>query len=327
MSEILGEIEQVKNFIRGGREILNMEGERNLKQTFFLAGIQTIIPQEIFESGFLHNPSRQTVLKRQINHQVRLNDIIDFQGADNGNIQDLIQETADKETEAKHLLDESIDQLPEGEREGTRMVIENSVQEVKFVEEWIREKQNAKNISLVDVDTYRSLTNIISIVASVSTIFGPEVLANRTAPLDNKNLTIQDILDKYAWVFGTSPENNIERAIMIMFHTVMDGQLSDDWHDKYIDKAMHVPSFGRIVARMNGGNKKLAERDINRMREEHRAKARELGLGRIATHGVSKIISLAEAMKKRSVNGAKRFGKTPPLTIRERAYAEGRFDK
>ena len=262
MSEIPGEIEQVRNFIRGGREILTMGGEKNLKQTFFLAGIQTIIPQEIHESGFLQNPARQTVLKRQLNHQVRLNDMIDFQGADNGDIQDLIQVTTERETEAKTLLNESIDKLPEEEREGTRAVIENSIREVKFVEEWIREKQTAKNISLADVNIYRGLTNIISIVASVSTVFGPEVLANRTTPLDNEKLTIQDVLDKYAWAFGTSPENNIERAIMIMFHTVMDGQLSDDWHDKYIDKAMHVPSFGRIVARMNGGDKKLAEREI-----------------------------------------------------------------
>lgn len=323
-----GEVAQFRNFVNSRLEMKRMEQPPGKGLSVLLSGLQTIIPNEVRETGIMQNPDHLATVQNMLTYQIRINDRIDFEGVGRSDIADLIDTTRAREEEAKNKFETTLSKLPDVQRADIENVTQTTINEITYVENWIRQKRDAKEITFKDVDTYRQLVNAISTVGDLAAIFGSDKFPGNlihnpdTASVQN----IQDVIDKYAWMFGNNPNSNLERTAMIAFHLAMDGQISDDWQDRRIDLKMHVPSYGVFAMRMHGGDRYYANKFLKNLRAQHRNQARELGLGRLPTKAVSTFLSWAMVVKRHGTNNAGKFGLMDRLPLRERAYAQGRFD-
>lgn len=290
-SELPGEFKQIKNFLDAKKRLKDVPNRRG-PQTTILLGLMTIIPEEVKSSGILENQQRLAAIGAIVNYSISLNDRLDFEGAKRTDISDLMQEAKNREVSTRAKLDAVLTNLPEAESKQVKDSIDVAVEEIEFTEKWIREKRDNNTISFSDIDRYRNLVNAIINVATTSVIFGRENLSPQKQIVNNKNITIEDLADKYAWVMGDNPSNNVARAVMIMHNVAMAAQIVDDWSGRVIDELLNIPSYASGALRMTDNDKLAAKVILNRKRNEHKAKARALGLGTIATEGPIMLTSI-----------------------------------
>ena len=304
------EVSQIKNFVKGGNEIRGLGPESGKKLKFLLLGLHTIVPQELQESGILNNKPHAAAVSSLLDYQVSLNDVMDFKGMKEPT-PDLVNLANEREQVSRDKFDKSLEVLPEDKRGFIEEVSENAIREVTFIETWIRNVRDNQRATFNDVDLYRKLVNAVSTVCDVATIFGPEKFAGKLNTIPEKELTMQSIIDKYAWVFSTSPNDEIERATMIAFNTTMDVQVADDWQDRDIDEAMSIPSYGTAAIlryESDEPGKKEAKRFLKQIKDDYRNKAKELGLGKISADGLSKAMSALERAKRSYMHFDKKMG-------------------
>jgi hypothetical protein len=327
MVEVAGklpsEFRQIGNFLNAKSKLKNVPNLRG-SQTTILLGLMTIIPEEVKLSGILENPQRLAVIGAIVNYQIALNDRLDFEGAKRTDISDLMQEARNREVSARTKLDTMLINLPEAESKQAKDGIDVAVGEIEFTEKWIREKR--------DIDRYRNLVNAALNVATISVLFSREKLPLQEQIGNNENTTIEDLADKYAWVMGDNPSNNVERAVMIMHNVVMAAQIVDDWHGRNIDELLNIPSYASGALKMADGDKKTAKAVLNRKRSEYKAKARALGLGTIATEGpimLTSILSGAYSFLVKRARSSELLRKklNYRFALRETGFMSGKLDK
>ncbi|MDO8577190.1 MAG: hypothetical protein Q7R82_02490 [Candidatus Daviesbacteria bacterium] len=306
MAELIGyiskEARQVGNALLTGRDIfIGFKKEKhkpNMFQSVTLVGLSALIPEDVKASGILKNPARISAINAIEQYIVVLNDRIDFEGSGRQDIGDLIRPIHDLERSRRVELDQALVVLPENEQEWVRRNTETAISEIEFVEAWIREKQETNNISFSDVDSYRATVNAVYEVAGSSVIFGPGHLQDRVTPNEGQ-MNIQKVIDKYAWLSGTQPRNEIERAMMASHNMLMAMQIIDDRAGVDIDQLLKVPTYAIVALRVSEGDKKSARTLLNLKEKEYKEKAVELGAGLGGGEVVLRAFALAEAVLNR----------------------------
>lgn len=287
------EVQQIKNAVSAVNEIRKALYKPKRAQSLIIVGFSSVIPEQVKSSGILNNPQRIEVVDAAEQYMVGLNDRLDYEGSGRDDIAGLIKDIKDKEASKKTALDTALDKLPEGEQKWARENIHTAVEEVEFVEDWIRRKRDTNNITFTDVDIYRNVVNAISNVALSSIIFGPESLKDRVQPIKGER-NIQSIIDKYAWVSGRNPQNEIERGVMIAHNVAMAVQITDDWKGRDIDRILNIPTYALSVLKSVGDVKSVAKAWLYDERDKYIERARELGLGRIGTEAPLTLATLME---------------------------------
>lgn len=285
MRELVGgiprELQQIKSASLALREIVTSPYKPRRAQSLIIIGFSSVIPEQVKASGILNNPQRIAVVDAVEQYMVALNDRVDYEGSGRDDIPDLIKETKDTEVSKKMELDRALADLPEEEQQRARENIETAAMEIEFVEDWIRKKRDTNNVTFNDVDIYRNITNAISNVALSSVIFGPGSLTDRVKQI--KGMDVQSIIDKYAWVTGRHPQNEIEKGVMIAHNIAMAVQIIDDWKGRDIDKLLNASSYAVAVLRSVGDIESIAKVWLYDEKDKYIERARGLGIGKIAT--------------------------------------------
>lgn len=326
-----GEFKQIKNFLKARKEVAHARDKPIDLRRKILLGLMTVIPEEIKLSGILENPQRMAVALGILDYQFGLNDRIDFEGAGRTDISVLIEEARNREASAREKLNIVLLYLPETESVQIIDGINTAVQEIEFVEKWIREKRDNNTVGFSDVDRYRNLVNAINNVMVTSTVLGKEKLSH-TKRVVNKDTTIDEIEEKYSWVMGDNPLNNEERAVMIMHNMAMAVQIVDDWQGKHIDELLNIPSYASGALKMADGDIKAAKGIIDIKKDEYKAKARVLGLGKVAANGsfmyFANLIGAYSFLTKKARHvGFLRQTLNKGALLREASFMQGKLEK
>jgi len=329
--QLPNEREQLVNFTRARRALSEAPYKPGYLQKGIILGLMTVLPDEVKSSGILNNPQRMAAVDAFGAYQVRANDRLDFEGAGRSDIGNIIDEARQKERLSRFKLDVVLQALPEGDRSQVAEIIDTSLQEVEVVEKWIREKRDSKTLDFTAIDIYRNTVNAIENTSTTAMVLGPSRLSSHTLPIPEQQRDIQSILDKYAWVLGNHPATSAERAVMIMHNLSMAAQVIDDLRGQKIDNLLDIPTYASGAKRLTGGDRKAARAILNAKIVAYKAKARELGLGKLATEGSLGIVSTFETVgalvtrKARSSDLMRRLvGKH--LFLRELKYVDGELD-
>lgn len=328
------EVQQVKNFVSAGKEINRADHQPGSLQRNILRGLLTIMPGEVKAAQILESPQYMAVIDAIGGYEIGLNDRIDFEGSRRADISDITGQARKREEGAKVKLMQALQRLPESERTHIQRSIEISTQEVEVVERWIREKRDNNSITFEDVDVYRNLVNAVSNVTITSLLLGPEQIRNRyMRPIEGQQINLQVIKDRYGWVFGESPRNDAERAVMIMHNMGMAAQIIDDWHGVHIDELLNIPSYATEALRASKGDRNQVKVFLAKIQEGYESRARKLGIGIVAAKGAQAAFVLMQkaneyfTKKAHGYNGVFRdkvLEKHPQL--REFSYVRGKLD-
>jgi len=327
------EREQVINFARARRKLSEVPYKPGHMQKGIILGLMTVLPGEIKSSGILNNPQRMAVVDAFVAYQVRANDRLDFEGAGRNDIGNIIDEARQEERLSRFKLDVILQALPDGDRSQVAEVIDTSLQEVEVVERWIRERRDSGTLDFTAIDIYRNTVNAIENVSTTAMVLGPGRLASHIQPIPEEQRDIQSILDKYAWVLGNHPATPAERAVMIMHNISMAVQIIDDLSGQRIDALLRIPTYASGARALTSGDRKAARAILNGKIAAYKAKARELGLGKLATEGALGVMSVAEKVgalltrKARNSERGRRLAEKHFPYLRETKYITGQLDK
>lgn len=299
-------------------------------QAIALTGFASLIPDQIEASGVLKNPARIAALDAIKEYMVVLNDKLDFEGSGRQDIGELIGEIDHIEKYRRAELDKVFAALPDNEQDWVRSNTQTAIAEVEFVEAWIRQRQDANKMSFSDVDTYRSMVNAICEVIGAAIIFGPGHLQDKAAPIEGM-LDIHKVIGKYAWITGTHPQNELERALMVAFNMGQVAQIIDDRNGLAIDQTLNVPTYTRAALKVTAGDKNLARSLVDSKQDEYKQKALDLGAGKITGGLITEFYKLAQVVHQRMPEVGRRhklarraFGRFH-MGLREEAYMKGKI--
>lgn len=302
----------------------------NSMQAVALVGFASVIPDQVEASGILKNPAKIAVLNTLEQYMVVLNDQLDFEGAGREDFSGIVEQIHGVEKERKAKLEQAVAALHVNEQEWVRQNIHATIGEVGFVEDWIRQKQTGNNMSFADVDIYRSTVNAICEVTAAAIIFGPAQLHEKVAPIKDPT-SIQKVIDKYAWIMGRYPQNELERALMVAFNVCQIGQIIDDRKGLAIDEILRVPTYARGALKVAAGDKKVAKALLDSKTAEFKDKAIELDAGRITGGLMTGICTAAQV----ALNGIPELGRRYKpvrqilgnlhLGLREELYMKGKI--
>lgn len=284
------EREQLSSFFKGLRETRKLPHDPDTVQKAIIIGLMTIAPTEVRNSGILTDPHRLAAIDAITAYQVGLNDKMDFEGSNRTDIDDIVEEARQLEIMGETKLKEALAALPETTRMPIEANLAEAIKEIEHTESWIRNKRDNNDVTFQDSEAYRNIVNAISNVAISSVLFGPEKLKDRTQPIEEP-LEIDKISDKYSWILGSNPSSEVDRVIMIMHNVGMIAQIVDDWHDRDIDTALSIPTVATTALDSANGDASLAKAFLWRRMDDYKGKARELGLSKIGTESVTRIVS------------------------------------
>jgi hypothetical protein len=322
------EASQVGNFWRMRKELRASPAKPEMAtiERATLLGYGALVPDIVRASGAIQSEPRAKVVRRMLKYQVAMNDRLDFAGSNREDLADYTSDTLQRELEEQQLLFDTIPELPENEQYRAASIISTAVAEVESIEQWIRQLRDSGDLQPSHIDIYRNMVNAISTVEFSAVIFGPGHFDGRlSVPADPSDP--QTVIDKYAWVMGTSPENELEQALMIMHNITMVAQIMDDTVGWKIDKHMNIPSYAAAADLMADGDPVVRQVLLKDFKRTYKRKVRDLGLGTAGRRGAfnaSRAIfeggnGLVE-LGRRSERARKRLKRLP---IREQLYMHG----
>jgi hypothetical protein len=129
---------------------------------------------------------------------------------------------------------------------------------------------------------------------------------------------------------GTSPENDLERALMVMYNITMFTQVMDDMIGLDIDTELNIPSYATAAYSMAGGDRNLTMQLLKGKKKHYKTKVRDLGLGFVGRRGAFNvgraIFEAATVVVKQGKKSEKFRQKLHRLPPRERIWINGGFD-
>jgi hypothetical protein len=323
---------QVQNFLQTRNELRGspISGEMTRLQKTSLLGYGALNPEMVRESGAIKSEPRAKVIRSMLKHQVALNDRLDLAGSKRTDLGDELSQIQAREITTKHILDESLKQLPENEQDRAEEIITTSTKEIETIENWIRKLRDDGSITPAQIEIYRSVVNAISTVEFSAILFGPGYFDDRLhVPSDPTDPSA--IIDKYSWVMGSTPANEHERALMIMHNITMVAQVIDDRVGWMIDKQLNIPSFAAAANHFAGGDEKIMKRLLDEKKQQYKRKVKDLGLGSIGRRGAFNVPRVAFEAGAFIVRKGKTSERMRQLIIkrvppRERLYLTGILD-
>lgn len=256
-------------------------------QRQILYGLATLIPEDIKHSGILSNPDRRKMVDHLLSFQVRLNDKMDFENAHRQETVTMAADALQEMNRVKTNLDASLHRLQAHELTET---IRSTSEEVQIVEAYIASRKGT--LSFDDIEKYRSIVNAINNCAVTQAILGPEYLADRLQSLPEDQMSWQAISEKYRWVLSLDPQNNVERAVIIMHNLAMAAQVDDDWYGRGIDRALGIESFATAALKENGNNHHKSKELLDGIRDSYKSGAKKLGFNAVGVEAIASLFKI-----------------------------------
>jgi len=280
-----GQFQQCVNFFRSLWLLRNLNlNPRTLKP--ILIGLLIIIPDEVKKSRFLERTDLLKIVQALLDYQLALNDLMDFVLSGRNNINGLIKKTRERVNKNRKNLDLLIDKLGDlDEKILIRKITDNCIDETWEVEKYVR--RITDKLDLSGAIEYRRIVNAIAICSVISVIFGRQSLEKRLYSISKNSFDWDNINKKYQWVFGNSPKNSIEKAVIVMDRITTMAQLDDDWSGRHIDALLRVPSTALIALKETGNDENAALKRIQSERKRFVKKAKEQRLVSIAVDVVN----------------------------------------
>lgn len=230
-------------------------------------------------SNFMTSAEDKNVVNTLGKYQVTLNDLLDFEGANRPELQDILTHARSDSVKAKSNLDAAIDKITDPNKQTEiRRLIENSVTELSFAERYVR--SGAFPITLDSVDQYRNVVNAINEVVDLALVLGTSDFQARLGTIPDNQLSWDALYEKYRWVFEGQFQNDSQKYTIMLHNLAMAAQLVDDWHDTDIDGLLNIPSFGAVAMKTYEGDKVMARQEVARRIRTYKNKAHSVtGLG------------------------------------------------
>lgn len=329
------EVKQIFNFFEGRKKLKKLPIPSGLTKTI-LNGLLTLIPEEIHHSKILERPKLTQVVFDLLQYQLRLNDRLDFEGANKEVLINLVEETKSKEKTSYNKLESSVKNLEEkNEAHKVMKLIDQMTLEVEFIEKHVRSEsfELTVNSSL----EYRRLVNAINNLTVITILFGESFFDGRLKPITKDEMSYQEIQNKYLWMFENNPRNKLERTIMIMERATTIYQIDDDKHGYQIDRLLNIPSIA-AGADKEFGLYHMNEMTLSSLRKRFLKETIDMGLGILPTKGTADGFKMIQWFGEQLIRSSRRnkhllentglmkkISNTSKLPLREKAFIQGKI--